>query len=295
MNRMSSRSHWFTVVWITGIGVLLALVYAPLLTWLGRASVHTSQLSTGALLVLVALAICLRDTLGTLRFEPRVGNDGVILLLLGFVFLGLAGWSGFPVLPLVLLSFCFSFAAIVSFLFGALGVRQFLPALGAFFVFGLLAGLFPTLDWPLRVMAGRHAGSLLAWFGVPVELGLVPGQAPELLLTVKGRIFRVATECNGFGLLTSSVIVATILGFQFRMSWLRKLALFAYAVPIAIVCNFLRIVSISLVAPRVDVPYVVVHEGLGLIFYLLGLGAIWSVAERHRPAASALVPRRNDG
>jgi exosortase len=268
------------VVWIAGIGVLLTLLYAPLLVWLTRASVATSQLSTGAVLVLFAMVICLRDTLETLKLEPSVNNRGIGLLVLGFACLWLAGRVRFPALPLVVLSFCFSFAAIVSFLFGKLGVRQFLPALGAFLVFGLLVGLFPTLDWPLRALAGKHAGSLLAWLGVPVRLGLVQGRPPELLLSVNGQNFIVATECNGFGLLTSSLLLATILAFQFRLPWERKFGLFAISIPIAIVCNFLRIVSICLVAPRTRLPYGFVHESLGLIFYFLGLGFIWLAAGR---------------
>jgi exosortase len=268
------------MVWVAGIGVLLALLYAPLLWWLGRMSVQIGQLSTGAVLVLFALVICLRDTLETLRFEPSINNHGLGLLVLGFACLWLAGRVRFPVLPLVVLSFCFSFAAIISFLFGKLGVRQFLPALGAILVFGLLVGLFPALDWPLRTLAGRHAGSVLAWLGMPVELGLVPGRPAELLLTVKGRTFVVATECNGFGLLTSSLLLATILAFQFRLPWERKFGLLAVAVPVAIVCNFLRIVSICLVAPRTNLPYGFVHEALGLVAYFFALGLIWLAAGR---------------
>jgi exosortase/archaeosortase family protein len=63
--------------------------------------------------------------------------------------------------------------------------------------------------------------------------------------------------------------------------------LLAISIPIAIVCNFLRIVSICLVAPRVRLPYGFVHETLGLIFYFLGLGMIWLAARRAElPATS---------
>jgi exosortase/archaeosortase family protein len=119
---------------------------------------------------------------------------------------------------------------------------------------------------------------VLATLGVPVKIGLVEGQPAQLLLSVKGRIFVVATECNGFGLLTASLIVATMLAFQYRLPWAQKLSLWALAVPIAIVCNFLRIVSICLVAPQMALPYGFVHETIGLVFYFLGLGLIWKIA-----------------
>jgi len=116
----------------------------------------------------------------------------------------------------------------------------------------------------------------------PVELLLASGRLPELLLRVGNSNFIVATECNGFGLLTSALLVATILAFQLRLPWLSKVGLVALAVPIAIICNFLRIVGITLIAPRVPLPYGFVHEVVGLVFYLAGLAMIW-FASRQEP------------
>ncbi len=271
-------SRWLAVSLILTIGVLLGLVYAPLLIWLGKTTLSTSQLNTGGLLVLFAIIICLRDTISTLRLEPSLSNQGLGLLLAAFLCLWLAARLPKAALPLFVFSFCLCFAAIISFLFGRLGVRQFLPALGGFFVFGLLVGLFPTLDWPLRAIAAKHSAGVLAWLGVPVQVAYVPSKPPELMLATHGRIFIVATECNGFGLLTSSLLLATILGFQHPMAWVRRLGLFTLAIPIAITCNFLRIVSICVVAPRVSISYHLVHETLGTIFYLAGLALVWYAA-----------------
>jgi len=273
-------SRTMSIAEIVGIGALLLLLYWPVLTWLVRASVEVAQLSTGALLVVFAAAICLQDSLRTLRMNPQVSFLGVTLLALGIACLLLAPRIVAAALPLVIFSFCASFAAVVAFLFGVAGVRQFLPALVAFLVFGLLVGLFPALDWPLRAMAARYSGSLLVALGAPVRLVIEPGRPAELVLAVGGRFFRVATECNGFGLLTSSLLLATILGFQFRLPWLNKLGLLAISVPAAIVFNFLRIVSICLVAPRVSLSYYLVHETLGTFFYFAGLAVIWLAARK---------------
>ncbi len=267
---------------IAGIGALLALAYWPLLRWLAQASVHITQLSTGAVLVVFAGIICLQDSLRDRRFDPQINIPGLSLLGLGFVCLALARHVPGAALPLAVFSFCASFAALIVFLFGVAGVRQFLPALGGFFVFGLLVGLFPRLDWPLRALAAKHAGSLLAWLGVTAQLALEPGQPAELVLTVGGRLFRVATECNGFGLLTSAVLLATILAFLYRLPWQNKAGLLLVAVPIAIVCNFMRIAAICLVAPRVTWSYHLVHEVLGNLFYFAGLALIWWAARQAR-------------
>jgi exosortase/archaeosortase family protein len=264
---------------VLAASAVIALLYAPLLFWMGRASIQVTQLSTGGILVLVTLILCLRETLHTGRLQPEINIHGAILLAWAMIGLGAAGYLPRWALPLVLLSFCLAVAAVVSFLFGRLGVREFLPAIGAFFVLGLLVGLFPALDWPLRALAGRQAGNLLAMLHQSVQLIVVNGRPPEVLLEVAGRVYVVATECNGFGLLTSAVLVATILAFQERLPWLSRVGLIALAVPIAIVCNFLRIVGISLIAPRLPLSYGFIHEAVGIVFYLAGLGLVWWAAE----------------
>ena len=286
-NRAGGGAHPTSMVMVVAISVLIGLLYVPLLYWLGWTTLHTQQLINGAFLVLMAVVICVRDAVGKLRLQPHLSNLGISLIAASFLCLWLARRFRWGLLPLVLLSFCFAFAGIMSFLFGRIGVRPFLPALGAFFVFGVLVGLFPRLDWPLRAMAAQYAGGLLHSMGVPVKLALTEGQPAKLLLAVKGQLFEVATECNGFGLLTSSLIVAAILAFRFQMAASAKLGLLSLAVPIAIVGNFLRIVSICLVAPRTRLPYGFVHETLGLLFYFLALGLIWKIADWHVTGRSA--------
>ena len=287
-----SHDYWFGLAVVILSGVMLAVTYAPLLFWLGRMSLEISQLTTGAALVLFALIVCLRGTLETRRFEPGISLHGLGLITVGMFCLWVAKLAPSWALPLAMLSFCLSLAGLISFLFGRLGVRQFLPALGAFLVFGILIGLFPTLDWPMRAVAGKYAGSVLASLGVPVRLALVAERVPELVLQTNRGNFIVATECNGFGLLTSSLLLATILAFHFHLPWLRKLGLLALAIPIAIVANFLRIVSICLIAPRVALPYGFVHEAIGLVWYLAGLVVLWWVARdaMDRPAKPAVAP-----
>lgn len=287
-------SRWFAASLILLIGVLLGLVYSPLLFWLGRASISSQQLNTGGLLVLFAIVICLRDTLETLRIDPNINSRGLALLLLAFGCLWAAPRLPVAFLPLILFSFCLAFAAIVSFLFGELGVRRFLPALGGFVVFGLLVALFPKLDWPLRAIAAKYSASLLSGMHVPVQVAALGSRPPELLLKVGEKIYVVATECNGFGLLTSSLLLATILGFQYQLVWVRKLGLFAFAIPAAIAFNFLRIVGICLAMPRTKLSYSFVHEGIGTIFYLAGLALVWYAAGEFADKAAIKAGERTE-
>lgn len=271
-------SRWVALAWVVVAGLMLTSVYWPFLTWLGTTSFRMEQLRNGAILVIVAMVICLRGLLDETRVRPNLNNRGIALLIIGAALTFVPRWIPKLAFPIVVLSFCVSFAAVIAFLFGKQGVRHFMPALAGFLVFGLLVGLFPTLDWPLREIAARYSAALLTEMNLPVQVAAVPSRTPEILLAVKDRLYVVATECNGFGLLTSALLVATILGFRYHLHWVRKLGLFAMAVPVAIIFNFLRIVGICLVVPRVNISYNVIHEGVGTIFYLAGLAIIWYAA-----------------
>ncbi len=204
------------------------------------------------------------------------------MLLGGFGLLLLAPHAGVARFPLVLISFCISFAAIVSFMFGRRGVLYFLPSLFAVVVFGVMALLFPGLDWPLRAAAGRYAAELLNALNFPVQLAVTTQGAPEFLLIAPKQAFVVATECNGFGLLVSSIMLVTILIFQFRLPLVNACGLLILAAPIAIFSNMFRIVTIVMLVPRLPISYNLLHETLGLIFYYAALGAIWILAENRR-------------
>ena len=111
-----------------------------------------------------------------------------------------------------------------------------------------------------------------------VKLALQVGRPPQLLLAVQGKMFVVAAECNGFGLLTSSLLAAAILGFHYRLRWPDKLVLLSLTVPGAILSNTLRIVGICLAATYLPLPYTLVHEGVGVVFYAVTLWALWWLA-----------------
>jgi len=260
------------------LGLLLTLIYAPFVVFLFRTSIGMEQLHLGGVLVLVMIAAALRDTLRRDRIRLSMSNYGLALLGGGAFFLMLAGRLPRLALPLVTISFCSSFGALIAILFGEIGVRRFLPVLVGMTVFGVLVGLFPTLDWPLRSVAARYSAGILAQLGVPVQLALVPQRPPELLLEVRQRVFSVASECSGFGLLTSSLLVAAVLAVRRPMSWGRRAGLLGFSALAAIVFNMLRIVGISLMTVHTGLPYSWIHEGLGTLLYLAGLGLIWWVA-----------------
>ncbi len=287
--------QWILIGLLGVMGLLLLLIYAPLLVWMERMAVSRAQLGTGAVLVVFTLAISVWNRLDWKRIKPNLNPDGVGYLALAFVCLWLAARWRWLQFPLVLISFALTLTGFLTFLFGSLSVRWFLPAIGGLLAFGLLAALFPALDWPLRAVAAQWSAQVLSWFDVKVALLLYAAQPPALVLHLNHQGFLVATECNGFGLLTSSVILASILALQPGLRWTRRAAVVGVAVPLALLCNALRIVSIALTAVHTHWPYEMIHEGLGTVFYLAGLFLVWRVGARPTPAPPARVLGKAEG
>ena len=266
---------------------MLASMYAPLLLWLGRATLSAEQLHNGGLIVLFALVISLRRAILAKPFRPEGNGLGMALVAAGLGSLYLVRWMPGLALPVALLSFCLAFAGISAFLFGAAGVRALLPAMTGILLLGILAGAAPGLDWPLRAVGAKYSADFLQYLGADVAVALQQGSPPEILLFVEDRAFVVAAECNGFGLISSSLLVAAILGFHYRIPWHAKAALFLFAFPLAVLFNALRIVGISLAATHLPLPYMLMHEGIGLLFYGAALALLWWLAswraepERH--------------
>ncbi len=263
---------------VIALAGLLASMYAPMLLWLGRATISFEQLHNGGLIVLFTLVISLRRAVFARPFRPEGNRLGVALVAVGLGSLYLVPWLPALALPIALLSFCMAFAGVAAFLFGTAGVRALLPAIAGVLLLGVLAGAAPWLDWPLRAVGAKYSADFLEYLGVDVAVAMHQGSPPELLLFVRGRAFLVAAECNGFGLISSSLLVAAILGFHYRIPWHSKVSLFIFALPLAIVFNALRIVGISLAAIHLRLPYMLIHEGIGLFFYGAALLLLWWLA-----------------
>lgn len=288
-DRLAGRSRRrvdFAIV--VALGLLLASVYLPVVLWLGQLMVKMEQLHNGALIVLIALFIGLQRAVRQGSSEREPSNLGFLLVAGGVVVLLLLKALPVFTLPLVLLSFCLSFAGMTTLILGPQGALALTPAIVGIHLLGLFAGLAPSIDWPLRAVAAKWSAGLLSVFGADARVALEVGRAPRLLLVVDGRLFVVASECNGFGLLFSCLLVAAILPFYHRLAWWERALILTLAVPLALVFNSLRIVGISLAAGSVPLSYTLIHESIGVIACVAALGLLWWVAQwrgmRKRPA-----------
>jgi len=220
-------------------------------------------------------------------FKPTLGWVAAGILLAGLSLLIPPGFE----------SIFAQFAAICCFLRatgGALldpsGTRLLNALFIAFAVFGALLVSLPFLDYPLRIIAGRWSAQIFDLIHQKTELGfVVQNDVPMLLLSVNGRLFHVAAECNGFGLLGTSIIFTSAIVFYRRVSVFDSILLTVAAAFLALVGNLFRILIIISLAPLVGEHYLLMHEIVGTIMFYGFLGIqLWLIVGFGRS------PRRTD-
>jgi exosortase/archaeosortase family protein len=178
--------------------------------------------------------------------------------------------------------------AMVNYVYGLQAFRRTLPLLAVFAVLILCVLLFPILDWPLRQMAGIESARFLKSLGLASQLAVSKEPEVRLFLLTPKQTFVVATECNGFGLITSSLLLGLIRLLYQRARWGWFAILLPLCVAVAFVFNFLRISAIVLLAPKFPAHYDVLHETAGLVALYSGLGLVWFLSNdgsKHAKAA----------
>jgi len=256
-----------------GLLVLTAVVFWPAARWLTSQTFAHEQLKQSFFIVVLAGGWIAWEKRATLRFGFQFSNGALGWLFASYA---LAAGAVFLEHPLLVLAGLVAAAGgIVNFIFGDRVFRRTLPLLGVFALLILCVLLFPILDWPLRQMAGVEAARFLKLLGLASQLAVSAGPPVKLALISNGQTFIVATECNGFGLITSSLLLGTILLLYKRASWWRFPLLLPLCLVVAFVFNLLRISTIVLLAPRFPGHYTLLHEIAGLIALYSGLGLVW--------------------
>lgn len=254
---------------------LTAVFLFPVMHWLLNQTTAQEQL-THAFMVLVFTGALLAIE-GDIRLKLRMefGKLAQGTLVACYVAGLLASFSFHA--PFLLLSLALFGLSLLLWLFGGERKRFIFAIMGAFVLFTLFAMLLPLFDWPLRSVAGQFAASVLRILGDTVNLALTKTEdGPILLLLAQDRPFNVAAECNGFGLLSSSLLMAVVLSIYYRSGWVTGILSLTFAVLLSLTFNTLRIVAIVLIAPRIpDDSYFLMHEAVGLIATYSALGILY--------------------
>ena len=261
---------------------ITGLVFFPVIHWLTARTVANEQLLHGFLVFLLTGALLIHERRISIRPALSFSTTSQNVLIFSYILLALAIFSRLNLI--ILAALCLSLVAFLLFFFGEEKKRLIVSSVGAFALFSTLAVTMPLLDWPLRSVAGQCTVYGLNLIGQSARLGLYEGGAePMLMLLYHDRPFHVAAECNGFGMLTSSLLMASILLLYRKLSWSGRLLRLAGALLFGLLANTFRIVLIVLIAPHIDDgQYILMHEAVGLATTYGGLAVLYFL----------LMPRR---
>jgi exosortase/archaeosortase family protein len=251
------------------------IAYAPLIDGIVRLSTRTTQTVNAFVLIAMAFVDAVTTMIRGHAFRLRINNHGLILFSLSCVVLAVASLSW--LWPLAVLGFCLNLGALLSFCFGREGVRAFYPAIGGL---GVAVGMMmyvPRLDVALRVVAAKASAWVLALSGIRADVIVQHAPFQVAMVVEKGAgLFDVATECNGFGILLSSVVLTVILIIRRRVPVGHSIGLIGFALLMGLVFNIVRIVAIVMATMQSDMNYDTIHEGLGTVIYLLALVVVYA-------------------
>jgi exosortase/archaeosortase family protein len=271
------RYSWDTIFFLSVVLSVAVIAYGPLVGGVWEAGARTTQALNAFVLLGVAFWDGFRTAARAHYFKPTINTHG--LFLFGLSCLALAAASLAQVWPLAVLGLCLNIGALLSFCFGRKGTIAFYPALAGFGAMVALLVWVPQLDEWLRLLAGRVSVGILPNFGIRADMVVEADPFQVILVAEKGAgIFNVATECNGFGILLSSVVLALIIALRRRVSWVGVILKVGAAALIGLAFNVIRIVAITMATLRTEFGYGLIHEGLGTVVYLLALTVVYAVS-----------------
>lgn len=271
------RYNWDTAFFLSVILLVAVIAYGPMVGGVWEAGSRTTQALNAFVLLGVAFWDAFRTASRAHCFKPAINTHG--LFLFGLSCLALVAASLTQVWPLAVLGLCLNIGALLSLCFGRKGTSAFYPALAGFGVMVALLVWVPQLDEWLRLLAGRVSTGILPNLGIRADMVVTADPFQVILVAEKGAgVFSVATECNGFGILVSSIVLALIIALRRRDSWVSVMLKVGASAIIGLTFNVIRIVAITIATLRTDVGYGLIHEGMGTVIYLLALAAVYAVS-----------------
>jgi exosortase len=284
------RSDMFRPTAYFALFVVISSVafWGPVEQLIGFAVTH----DYGSQILLIApVSICLvylkRQEIFSVQVDPdhkRTIIAGSSLFLLGLIFLLVCNYQPLSgeKLSLEILSLVTWWISAFVFCYGAKSfIRARFPLLFMLLLVPIPAFVIDKIIFALQAGSSDVAYGLLRILNVPV---LKEG----FILRLPIVNLEVAKECSGIRSSIALLITVLVAGeFVLRSSW-RRLILVISIIPILVLKNGLRIVTIYLLAAYVNPAFLHgwLHTSGGIVFYLLGLMALIPIA--------ALL-RRGDG
>ena len=200
--------------------------------------------------------------------------------LLGFVFLGVAAAllaldSAINTQLLAAFALVLALPGLSLVLLGAARTRAIaLPLFLGLFMLPIPAGAIAQLFRGLRLVTAVATSWLVPLFGVPLA-------RDGTSLAIPGQLIEVADSCSGFATLYAAILTAIILAHLGRSPG-RRIAVLAAAVPLALVCNFIRVTALVLLVHYygAGILNTRIHPASGLVLFVFVIGGLVWIAGR---------------
>lgn len=149
-----------------------------------------------------------------------------------------------------------------------------LPLALGVFMLPIPAGAIAQLLMVLRLMTATATSYLVPLFGVPIS-------RDGTLLMIPNQHVEVADNCSGFATLYAAILTGIILAHLGR-SPVRRVAVLLAAVPLAILCNFVRVTVLVLLVHVYggEILETRVHPASGLLLFVVVIAALVAIAGR---------------
>jgi len=267
--RLSNLS--ITPIIIGAIGLVAASVWAlwPRIVEMSEVWAENPTYSHGYLVPLFSIGLLWwkRQALSAISFQPT--------------------WWGLPLIALASAIQLFGLYIYIPWLEGAslmiylagiavlVGGRPLLKATWTSIAFLVFMIPLPwrveaTLRSPLRLFAAQVSNWLLQLFGLP---SVVEGT----VIDISGQKLGVEEACSGIAMLMTFFALAAGLMIVVQRPWLDKLVIILSALPIAIICNVLRITATGILYYTVgeSVGKFVYHDLAGFLMMPMGIAFLW--------------------
>ncbi|MEO0454692.1 MAG: archaeosortase/exosortase family protein [Verrucomicrobiota bacterium] len=264
---------------------LSIVFYGPATVWLLEETASEDQLLHALIILGLAGTYLIMQRKERMRLFFDFGPQSMRMLIGSFFIVGLSALLSWPLLMVI--AYVLAIYGWLLFVFGEKMQRVLTPIMVGFGGYLVLTMVLPHFDWWLRLLAGRYASTALYYLGYTPQLFVATGQEAKLILELNGHHFEVAPECNGFGVLGGSLLLALLLVTYGRLKWIdRGLVLLLTAI-VAITTNLIRIVMICMLAPAyTKEQYWTMHELVGTFTFWGALVLVWFMVHRLFPPLS---------
>ena len=191
------------------------------------------------------------------------------------LFVGLLGARGLQV-RFELLAFVALLVLVPWAVFGRETAKRVLfPALFLLFCMPL-ASFLSLITVHLRILVSAMASGILSGFGMEIARQGNVISLPDLIVDGQVFVIDIANPCSGLRSIFALMALSAGYGYFAQPTWWRRGVLFALAIPLAIVGNVMRIMSICVVAKAWDPAFAIgtYHDLSGYLVFLVALGLL---------------------